>query len=39
MVRVLFGETNPSGRLPVTIPAADGSGTLYPFGHGLRYSE
>jgi beta-N-acetylhexosaminidase len=38
MVRVLFGENNPAGRLPVTIPKADGSGTLYPFGHGLSYS-
>jgi beta-N-acetylhexosaminidase len=37
LVRVLFGEVNPSGRLPVTIPKADGSGALYPFGHGLRY--
>ncbi|HEU4427085.1 MAG TPA: glycoside hydrolase family 3 protein [Pilimelia sp.] len=38
LVRVLFGEVNPSGRLPVTIPRADGSGALYPFGHGLSYS-
>ena len=36
LAKVLFGEVNPSGRLPVDIPAADGSGTtLYPFGHGL----
>ncbi|SDK83376.1 beta-N-acetylhexosaminidase [Nonomuraea jiangxiensis] len=34
--RVLFGRTKPSGRLPVTIPAADGS-VLYPYGHSLRY--
>jgi len=34
---VLFGDINPAGRLPVTIPRADGSGPLYPFGHGLRY--
>lgn len=34
---VLFGDINPAGRLPVTIPRADGSGALYPFGHGLRY--
>ena len=37
LTRVLFGEVNPVGRLPVTIPRADGSGALYPFGHGLRY--
>jgi beta-N-acetylhexosaminidase len=37
LTRVLFGEVNPAGRLPVTIPRADGSGALYPFGHGLRY--
>lgn len=27
----IFGDINPSGRLPVTIPG------LYPFGHGLSY--
>lgn len=37
LVRVLFGEVDPAGRLPVTIPRADGSGALYPFGHGLAY--
>jgi beta-N-acetylhexosaminidase len=37
LTRVLFGEVNPTGKLPVTIPRADGSGALYPFGHGLRY--
>ena len=37
LTRVLFGEVNPSGQLPVTIPRADGSGALYPFGHGLSY--
>lgn len=35
--RVLVGEVNPSGLLPVTVPTANGSGTLYPFGHGLSY--
>jgi beta-N-acetylhexosaminidase len=34
--RVLFGQTDPTGKLPVTIPAADGS-VLYPYGHGLSY--
>jgi beta-N-acetylhexosaminidase len=37
LVRVIFGEVNPSGRLPVSIPRADGSGELFPFGHGLSY--
>ncbi|MFD0690065.1 glycoside hydrolase family 3 protein [Actinomadura fibrosa] len=37
-VKVLFGELNPRGRLPVAIPASDEPGTaLYPFGHGLGY--
>jgi len=35
LTRVLFGEVNPRGRLPVTIPRADGTGALYPFGYGL----
>ncbi|HEX6577046.1 MAG TPA: glycoside hydrolase family 3 protein [Jiangellaceae bacterium] len=37
LTRVLFGEVNPAGKLPVTIPRADGTGALYPFGHGLSY--
>jgi beta-N-acetylhexosaminidase len=37
LVRVMFGEVNPSGRLPVSIPRADGSGDLFPFGRGLSY--
>ena len=37
LVRVLFGELNPTGRLPVSIPRADGTGELFPFGHGLGY--
>nr|WP_230500992.1 glycoside hydrolase family 3 N-terminal domain-containing protein [Sutcliffiella rhizosphaerae] len=32
----IFGENNPSGKLPVTIPGFDG-GTLYEYGHGLAY--
>jgi beta-N-acetylhexosaminidase len=39
LTRVLFGEVNPVGKLPVTIPRADGSGALYPFGHGLSYDD
>jgi beta-N-acetylhexosaminidase len=38
LTRVMFGEVDPVGRLPVTIPRADGSGVLYPLGHGLGYS-
>ena len=38
LTRVLFGEVNPAGRIPVTIPLAGQPGTtLYPYGHGLRY--
>jgi beta-N-acetylhexosaminidase len=37
LVRVLFGEVNPSGRLPVSIPRADGTGVLFAFGHGSHY--
>lgn len=37
LVKVLFGEVDPAGRLPVSIPLADGGGDLYPFGHGLGY--
>ena len=37
LVKVLSGELRPDGELPVTIPRADGSGTLYPFGHGLTW--
>ena len=39
LTRVLFGEIGPVGRLPVTIPRADGSGTLYPIGHGLGFGN
>jgi beta-N-acetylhexosaminidase len=36
LTRVLFGEVQPAGLLPVSIPtAADPAATLYPFGHGL----
>ncbi|MFY0576381.1 glycoside hydrolase family 3 C-terminal domain-containing protein [Cystobacter fuscus] len=38
LARVLVGEVNPSGHLPVSIPeAGTGSGVLYPMGHGLSY--
>jgi beta-N-acetylhexosaminidase len=35
--RLLVGEVDPTGRLPVTIPTADGTATLYPYGHGLGF--
>ncbi|SDI48607.1 glycoside hydrolase family 3 protein [Natribacillus halophilus] len=35
---VLFGKVNPVGRLPVTIPSAEG-GVLYETGHGLSYQD
>jgi beta-N-acetylhexosaminidase len=31
LTRVLYGEVDPAGRLPVAIPS------LYPYGHGLSY--
>lgn len=37
LARVLFGEIDPVGTLPVAIPQTDGTGTLFPFGHGLGY--
>ena len=37
LTRVLFGEVNPTGKLPVTIPQAGSTTALYPFGHGLGY--
>lgn len=36
--RALAGAVNPTGRLPVAIPTADGTGELHPFGHGLHYA-
>jgi beta-N-acetylhexosaminidase len=38
VARVLLGEVQPSGRLPVRIPAAgDPATTLYPYGFGLGF--
>jgi beta-N-acetylhexosaminidase len=37
LVRVLFGEVNPLGRLPVSIPRADGTGELFRFGYRVDY--
>lgn len=40
LARVLFGEVQPGGKLPVAIPAAGEPGTtLYPFGHGLTFTS
>ena len=38
LVKVLYGETAPKGKLPVDIPVyGDPATTLYPFGHGLSW--
>jgi beta-N-acetylhexosaminidase len=37
LVRVLFGEVDPVGLLPVSIPGPHGTGELFEFGHGLGY--
>lgn len=38
LAKVLYGETAPQGKLPVTIPeAGDPDTALYPFGHGLTW--
>ncbi|MGB9375964.1 MAG: glycoside hydrolase family 3 protein [Mycobacteriales bacterium] len=37
LTRVLFGEITPTGLLPVTIPVAGSTDTLYPFGYGLSW--
>ena len=38
VARVITGEVNPTGKLPVDIPVAgDPSTVLYPFGRGLTY--
>lgn len=36
-VRVIFGEVNPSGKLPVAIPTADNKEVLYAIGYGLNF--
>lgn len=37
LVRVLFGEVNPTGLLPVSIPTSRGTGVMFELGHGLGY--
>lgn len=37
LVRVLFGEVDPVGRLPVSVPGPNGTGELFELGHGLGY--
>jgi beta-N-acetylhexosaminidase len=37
LVKAIYGEINPTGRLPVVVPNTDGSGVLYPIGYGLSY--
>ncbi|NJC23718.1 beta-N-acetylhexosaminidase [Arthrobacter pigmenti] len=38
VVRAITGEVNPTGKLPVNIPEADGEGMLLPLGFGLSYA-
>jgi len=38
LVKVIYGEVNPTGKLPVSVPNTDGTGVLYPVGYGLSYS-
>ncbi|MBO0844466.1 MAG: glycoside hydrolase family 3 protein [Nocardioides sp.] len=37
LVKVIYGEVDPTGKLPVSVPNTDGSGVLYPLGYGLGY--
>ena len=38
LAKVIYGETKPTGKLPVDIPVAGQPDTaLYPFGHGLTW--
>ncbi len=37
LVRVLVGELQPTGKLPVTIPEVGTGEVLYPYGHGKGY--
>jgi beta-N-acetylhexosaminidase len=40
VTRALFGEINPTGKLPVGIPTAEDSNTeLYPYGYGQSYED
>lgn len=36
-VNTIFGLNNPTGKLPVPIPASDGTGLLYPEGYGINW--
>ncbi|EDL49365.1 glycoside hydrolase family 3 C-terminal domain-containing protein [Erythrobacter sp. SD-21] len=38
IAEILTGETAPSGKLPLALPATDGTAGL-PFGHGLTYAD
>lgn len=35
---LLLGRTSPTGKLPVAVPATDGSRDVYPFGFGMDYA-
>ncbi|WP_413450997.1 glycoside hydrolase family 3 N-terminal domain-containing protein [Georgenia phoenicis] len=36
---VVLGNVEPTGKLPVNIPTADGEGVLHPIGFGLGYED
>ena len=38
-VAAIAGDINPSGKLPVNVPTADGEGVLYEMGFGLSYED
>jgi beta-N-acetylhexosaminidase len=37
LANAIVGTAEPTGHLPVTIPTADGTGTLFPYGAGSGY--
>jgi len=39
LARVVMGDAEPAGRLPVNVPTADGEDVLFPLGFGLSYPQ